>query len=59
MAADAHAQPGSRPADPMHASLAGLLESLRDDETFAKIANGEAEPASDDIDALQEQGEQM
>ena len=51
MAADAHAQPGSRPADPMHASLAGLLESLRGDETFAKIANGEAEPASDDIDA--------
>ncbi|MBQ1513257.1 MAG: transcription-repair coupling factor, partial [Bifidobacterium sp.] len=51
MAADAHAQPGSRPADPMHASLAGLLESLRDDATFAKIANGEAEPASDDINA--------
>ena len=45
------ARTNGRPADPMNASLTGLLDALRNDAAFASVADGTAEPAEDDIDA--------
>ena len=45
------AKTNGRPADPMNASLTGLLDALRNDAAFASVADGTAEPAEDDIDA--------
>ena len=45
------ARTNGRPADPMNASLTGLLDALRNDAAFVSVADGTAEPAEDDIDA--------